>query len=99
MKPRHKILFLDKAHPFLEARLTELGFECHTDTTSPKAAVEGFIGDYSGVVMRSRFRIDARFLEQAAKLRFLAREGVGLEHIDLDFAEKCGVKVLISPEG
>lgn len=94
-----KILFLDKAHPYLESTLTANGFQCHTDTMSPKAEVEEFVGAYHGIVMRSRFRIDQGFLEKATKLQFLAREGVGLEHIDVDFAEARGIKVLISPEG
>lgn len=94
-----KILFLDKAHPFLETNLTENGFECHTDTTSSKSEVETFIGEYQGIVMRSRFRIDQSFLKKAVSLRFLAREGVGVEHIDVDFAEAKGIKILISPEG
>lgn len=94
-----KVLFLDKAHPFLEARLTELGYDCHTDISSPKAVIEQQIGDYFGIVMRSRFSIDKNFLEKASNLCFLAREGVGLEHIDVDFAESMGIRVLISPEG
>ncbi len=94
-----KVLFLDKAHPFLEAHLTERGFDCHTDTTSPKVEVETFVGQFQGIVMRSRFAIDKAFLEKATNLVFLAREGVGVEHIDVDFAESRGIKVLISPEG
>ncbi len=95
----NKILFLDKAHPYLEAHLTEHGFVCHTDTTGDKEAVEAFIGEYQGVVMRSRFRIDRQFLDKASNLVFLAREGVGLEHIDVAYAEAKGIQVLISPEG
>ncbi|MCF8244789.1 MAG: hydroxyacid dehydrogenase [Saprospiraceae bacterium] len=94
-----KVLFLDKAHPFLETYLTEHGFDCHTDTTSSKSEVEAFVGQFHGIVMRSRFSIDKSFLEKASSLQFLAREGVGVEHIDVDFAESSGIKVLISPEG
>jgi D-3-phosphoglycerate dehydrogenase len=79
--------------------LTAHGFECHTDISSPKAEIEAVVGQYQGIVMRSRFRIDRQFLEKAGGLVFLAREGVGLEHIDVAFAESRGIKVLISPEG
>lgn len=94
-----KVLFLDKAHPYLEAHLAINGFECHTDITSPKEAVLAFVGEYQGIVMRSRFSIDMAFLDKAVNLVFLAREGVGIEHIDVDYAEKKGIKMLISPEG
>ncbi|MBI5916102.1 MAG: hydroxyacid dehydrogenase [Bacteroidetes bacterium] len=99
MRPSPKVLFLDKAHPFLENRLTELGFECHTDTVSPKTEVAKIVPGFAGIVMRSRFSIDRAFLENATGLVFLAREGVGLEHIDVAFAESLGIRVLASPEG
>lgn len=94
-----KILFLDKAHPALEQRLTELGFACETDLTSPKVTVEKFIHEFTGIVMRSRFALDKNIISKATRLVFIAREGVGLEHIDVDFAESKGICVLISPEG
>jgi D-3-phosphoglycerate dehydrogenase / 2-oxoglutarate reductase len=99
VKNKGRILFLDKAHPYLEAHLTGLGFECHTDISSSKQEVEVFLDQYQGIVMRSRFSIDKGFLEKATNLAFLAREGVGLEHIDVGFAESVGIQVLISPEG
>jgi D-3-phosphoglycerate dehydrogenase len=98
-KSKGKILFLDSAHPFLETHLTANGFECHTDTTSHKAEIDTRVGEYQGIVMRSRFSIDKGFLEKCHNLVFLAREGVGLEHIDVASAEARGIKVLISPEG
>lgn len=94
-----KILFLDKAHPVLEQNLSALGFECVTDVTSSKAEVAGFIREFFGIVMRSRFAIDRDFLQNAGSLQFIAREGVGLEHIDEAYAVSRGIRVLNSPEG
>ncbi len=94
-----KILFLDKAHPVLEERLTALGYICTTDISSSKKEVEGFIHEYMGIVMRSRFSLDRDFISKASNLAFIAREGVGLEHIDVEFAESKGIWVLNSPEG
>lgn len=94
-----KILFLDKAHPKLEQTLEGLGFQCITDITSTKIEVEGYIHDIFGIVMRSRFAIDKGFIQNATNLRFIAREGVGLEHIDEEFAATRGILVLNSPEG
>ena len=94
-----KILFLDKAHPVLEEKLLALGYLCHTDIQSPKSEVEAFVQEYFGIVMRSRFALDQHFIEKAKGLNFIAREGVGLDHIDVQFAENQGIKVLISPEG
>jgi D-3-phosphoglycerate dehydrogenase len=94
-----KVLFLDKAHPFLENYLAEKGVECHTDTTSPAEELLENVGIYHGIVMRSRFALDKPFLDRASRLKFIAREGVGLEHIQVQYAESLGIRVLTSPEG
>jgi D-3-phosphoglycerate dehydrogenase len=96
---KRKILFLDKPHPFLPSRLSELGFEVEEDLVSPKSDILQRIGEYEGLVLRSRFSVDQAFIAAANRLRFIAREGVGLEHIDVEFAENQGISVLYSPEG
>jgi D-3-phosphoglycerate dehydrogenase len=94
-----KIIFLDRPHPFLEDALANMGFECHLDTESPKEIIASRISQYVGIVIRSRFRLDEHFLANASALKFIAREGVGVEHIDLDFARKRAIQVFTSPEG
>ncbi len=54
---------------------------------------------YYGVVMKSRFRADKSFFKNATNLRFLARVGVGFEHIDRTYAKKKGIEIILSPEG
>ncbi len=99
VKNTWKVLFLDKAHPFLESFLTEKGVECHTDTTSPSDNIVENVAQYQGIVMRSRFALDKKFLDKAKGLKFIAREGVGLEHIQVEYAKSLGIQVLTSPEG
>ena len=57
------------------------------------------INSYQGVVFRSRFTIDATFLDEATSLKFIARSGAGLENINLAYAKEKGVEVFNSPEG
>ncbi len=94
-----KILFLNKTHSFLEEKLQELGFECYFDLKSSKAAIEKKIPEYVGLVIRSRIKLDAQFFDQAINLTFVARAGVGVEHIDMKYAEEKGIRVFTSPEG
>ena len=96
---KRKILFINKAHPFLENHLQSLGFDCELDTESSKSEIEKKINQYFGVVIRSRFSIDKTFLKKAKKLAFVAREGVGTEHIDLEYAAAKGIQIITSPEG
>ncbi len=95
-----KILLTNKGiHPFLGKQLTKLGYDCEFDYTSSKAEIEAKINNYYGVVMKSRFKADASFFKKAKKLKFLARVGVGFEHIDVGFANKKGIEIILSPEG
>jgi len=73
----HKVLFLDTVHSALEEQLNALGFLCEYDFTSQKQKIEEKIGDYFGVVIRSRVSIDQTFLKKAINLKFIARSGAG----------------------
>ncbi|RZS99034.1 2-hydroxyacid dehydrogenase [Aquimarina brevivitae] len=94
-----KILHLDSNHPLLVAQLATLGFQNTEDFTSPKEEIEKFIAQYDGLIVRSRFPIDAAFLGKAKKLKFIGRVGAGLENIDTDIAEQLGIKLFNAPEG
>ena len=94
-----KILHLDNNHPLLLAELTKAGFTNAEDYTSSKTAVQEIIGGYDGIVIRSRFKIDREFLDAAAKLKFIARVGAGLESIDIPYAESKGIQLFSAPEG
>ena len=54
---------------------------------------------YDGLIIRSRFRIDAPFLDKATNLKFIGRLGAGLENIDTDYAETKGIHLIAAPEG
>jgi D-3-phosphoglycerate dehydrogenase len=86
-------------HPLLIAQLTKAGFENVEDYTAPKEDVEQVIGHYDGIVIRSRFKIDAKFIDAAVKLKFIARVGAGLESIDIPYAEAKDIKLFSAPEG
>lgn len=94
-----KVLHLDNNHPLLQQQLTESGFENHEDYKSTKEEVEQKIANYEGVVIRSRFNIDATFLDAATNLKFIARVGAGLESIDLDYAAAKNIELFSAPEG
>jgi D-3-phosphoglycerate dehydrogenase len=96
---KRKVLFINKAHPFLEKELSRLGFDCELDEKSSKAGIESKVHDYFGIVIRSRIGVDRALLDKAEKLAFVAREGVGTEHIDLEYAAEKGITVITSPEG
>lgn len=94
-----KILLINKPHPILKERLEQAGMSVQEAYDASYTELLKLVKTYQGIVLRSRISIDRAFLDQATRLQFIAREGVGLEHIDLDYARQKGVEVIISPEG
>ena len=94
-----KVLFIDIVHPILEERLTNAGYICVDGTKMSREECEKEIIDASGVVVRSRFRMDASFLSVAKHLRFIARSGAGMENIAIDYCQKKNIALFNAPEG
>lgn len=94
-----KILLLDKNHPLITEKLSAKGFLLDEDFSSPYNEVLKKIANYDGVIIRSRIPLDRNFIEHAKNLKFIARVGAGMENIDVEFAQKSGIKLISSPEG
>ena len=94
-----RVLFIDRVHPYLEEELTRHGFQCEHDFSGSYNDIKAKLGDYHGLVIRSRIPLDEPLLESADKLQFIARSGAGLENIDLAAAKKKNIAVYNSPEG
>ncbi len=94
-----KVLLADNNHPLLKTELEKLGCKCDEDFTSSKQDIESKIANYNGIVIRSRFKIDAQFIDKASQLKFIARVGAGLESIDIDYAKRKGIRLIAAPEG
>lgn len=94
-----KVVFLDSVHEILWQRLTDAGHACIDATTLSVEKCNSIVQDAQGLVIRSRFRMDADFLENAPNLRFIARSGAGMENIDEDYCSKRGIQCFNAPEG
>lgn len=94
-----KVLLLDENHPILQIGLEKLGYQCDTDYISSKQSVALKMSEYVGVVIRSRFKIDKWFIDNAPNLRFIARVGAGVESIDSKYALKKKIHLIAAPEG
>ncbi|WP_273445794.1 NAD(P)-dependent oxidoreductase [Neolewinella agarilytica] len=96
-----KIAFLDKAaHPYLKSALTLAGHEVDELDHLTRPDVLKSLPLYDGLMIRSRLNIDQELLEAVGPdFKFVARWGVGTDHIDLDFAKEKGITVFNSPEG
>lgn len=94
-----KVLHVDTNHPLLLEQFKALGFENHEDYTGSKTDISEKIADYDGLIIRSRFSIDADFLDRATNLKFIGRLGAGLENIDVRYARSKNIFLAAAPEG
>jgi len=74
-----KILHLDENHPILIQQLADAGFENTQAYTTSKMEVEAMLPNYQGIVVRSRFPIDAAFLNKGPQLKFIDVWVLGLK--------------------
>ena len=86
-----KILIIDKVHESLEKKLNSHGFICHNAFYKKKDEIMTIIKEYTGIVIRSKFSIDQDFIDQAKKLKFIARAGSGMENINTKYAARNNI--------
>jgi len=93
-----KILVCDPIHEEGVAMLKEAGFAVDLETSITAEELVKTTGDYDALVVRSRTKVTSEVVRAGKRLKAIARAGVGLDNIDLEAAEKAGVKVVNSPE-
>lgn len=94
-----RVLLLDTNHPILQEKLTAAGFICDYFFDLTLHRLREIIPVYSGIIVRSRFRLDAELLSRAVNLNFIGRVGAGMEGIDTVFAREAGIQCFNAPEG
>jgi D-3-phosphoglycerate dehydrogenase len=94
-----KIIFLDSVHPILKERLTAKGYACIEAYTLSEDDCKRAIEEADGIVIRSRFTLNEAFLKDAAKLKFIARSGAGMENIDELYCADRNIVLFNAPEG
>ncbi len=99
MDGKQHVLVTDHVHQHLLSGLVEMGFLCNYQPEITLARTQQIIGQYDGVVINSKIKATAAFLQAATRLKFIARLGSGLDIIDLDEAARRQIAVISAPEG
>ena len=94
-----KILLIDTIHPAFNRIVEKKGFLCEDGSSLSVEEIIECIHTYTGMVIRSRFDIDKRFIDAATQLKFIARAGAGMENINVEYAKSKGIRCINSPEG
>lgn len=76
--------------------LEQAGHTVDTDKI-PQEELPARLPSYDGLVVRSATKVRKDLLDACPQLRFVARAGVGMDNIDVDYARSRGVLVLNTP--
>lgn len=93
-----KILISDKLQEEGIKIFEENGFEVVKDFEITNEQLKKEIGNYDGIVIRSRTKLTAEVLEQAKNLKAIGRAGVGLDNVDRKKAAELNIEVLNTPQ-
>lgn len=64
-----------------------------------KEQLIGILGEYDAMITRSGTTVDKEILDAGKKLKIVARAGVGIDNVDVDYASSKGVIVVNAPFG
>lgn len=94
-----KILIIDDIHEIFTQQLRKAGIAFDYRPEMDLDQATAVIGEYEGLVIRSKFRVGKELIDRAVRLVFLARAGAGLDNIEEDYARAKGITLLNAPEG
>ncbi len=93
-----KLLICDPVDASAIADMRAAGIEVDVRDDISLEALGDIIGDYEGIVVRSRTPVRQDLLDRATALRVIIRGGVGLDSIDVAYAQSKGIDVRNTPE-
>lgn len=93
------ILIVDDIHPVFMEIVESIGYNCDYQPLITAEDALAIIGNYEGLVIRSKFRLNKQYLDAAADLRFICRAGAGMDNIDEAYATEKGISLINAPEG
>jgi len=92
-----KLLICDPTDPQAIAAMREAGIEVDVRDDVTPEDLETVIAGYDGIVVRSRTKVREPLIDKAANLKVIIRGGVGLDNIDVAYAQSKGIEVRNTP--
>ncbi len=92
-------LIIDKAHESLLPMLQAIGYKADYRPEIQREELLQIIGNYEGLIVRSKTNIDEELIAKATRLQFVGRAGAGIDQLDVEALEKRNIHILNAPEG
>ncbi|MFT6872140.1 MAG: D-3-phosphoglycerate dehydrogenase [Roseivirga sp.] len=94
-----KCLIVDEMHESIQDLLSQIGMASVYAPNASREEILDQIGDFEGLLIRSKTTVDKELIDRARHLEFIGRAGAGLDKIDVDYVESKGIEILNAPEG
>ena len=91
-----RILVNDGIHPDGKKMMQEAGFEV-VDQKIPQDQLNGKLNEFDAICVRSATKVRKDLIDASPNLKVIARGGVGLDNIDVEYAKSKGIKVINTP--
>jgi D-3-phosphoglycerate dehydrogenase len=91
-----KILANDGIHPDGKTLLEEANYQVDTDKVAQEDLLE-VLPAYDAIIIRSATKVRKDLIDACPNLKVIARAGVGLDNIDVDYARDKGIAVFNTP--
>lgn len=93
-----RVLICDEIDVEGVEKLRRAGFRVDVNSAISAQELERVVKDYDVLVVRSRTKVTKEVVEASDRLKIVGRAGAGVDNIDVQAAERRGVKVLNTPE-
>lgn len=92
-----KLLICDPTDPQAIGAMREAGIQVDVRDDITLEDLESVIADYDAMVVRSRTKVRQPLIDKGTNLQLIIRGGVGLDNIDVEYAESKGIEVRNTP--
>ena len=91
-----RILANDGIHPDGKSFLEKSNYEVVTEKVAQEDLAQE-LPNYDVIIVRSATKVRKELIDQCPNLKIIARAGVGLDNIDVDYAKSKGIQVINTP--
>ncbi|MBK6930597.1 MAG: D-2-hydroxyacid dehydrogenase [Saprospirales bacterium] len=92
-----RILANDGIHPDGKLLLEEANYQVNADKI-PQEELAQRIGEFDVLIVRSATKVTRAVIDAGKHLKIIARGGVGLDNIDVEYAQSKGIEVFNTPK-
>ncbi len=96
MDNKYKILANDGIDLAGKLALENAGFIVDTEFI-PQDTLTNSLNEYQGIIVRSATKVRKELIDANPQLKFIARAGVGMDNIDVDYAISKAINVINTP--